>query len=39
MKKDGFLTSFWTINGKMFVKTSPSGDPVRIFCDYDFDNL
>ena len=39
MKKDGLLTSFWTIDGKIFVKTSPSGDPVRIFSDYDFDNL
>ena len=28
MKKDGLLTSFWTID-----------HPVRIFSDYDFDNL
>ena len=39
MKKDGLLTSFWTLDGKIFVKTSPSGDPVRIFSDYDLDNL
>ena len=39
MKKDGLLTSFWTIDGKIFVKTSPSGDPVRIFSYYDLDNL
>ena len=39
MEKDGLLTSFWTIDGKIFVKTSPSGDPVRIFSDYDLDNL
>ena len=38
-KKDELLTRFWTIDGKIFVKTSPSGDPVRIFSDYDFDNL
>lgn len=28
MKRDGLLTSFWTIDGKIFVKTSPSRDPV-----------
>ena len=39
MKKDGLLTRFWTIDGKIFDKTSPSGDPVRIFSDSDFDNL
>ena len=39
MKKDGLLTSFWTIDGKIFVKTSPNGDPVRIFSFYDLDNL
>ena len=33
------MTSFWTIDGKIFVKTSPSGDPVRIFSDYDLDDL
>ena len=39
MKKDGLLTSFWTIDGKIFVKRSPSCDPVRIFSCYDLDNL
>ena len=39
MKRDGLLTSFWTIDGKIFLKTSPSGNPVRIFSDYDLDNL
>ena len=39
MKKGGLLTSFWTINGKIFVKTLPSGDPVRILSDYNLDNL
>ncbi|XP_068720522.1 uncharacterized protein [Montipora capricornis] len=39
MKKDRLLTSFWTMDGKIFVKTSPSGNPVRIFSDYDLDNL
>ena len=39
MKKDRLLTSFWTMDGKIFVKTSPSGNPVRIFSDYDLDNF
>ena len=39
MKRDGLLTSFWTIDGKIFVKTSPSGNPVRIFSEYDLDEL
>ena len=39
MKRDGLLTSFWTIDGKLFVKTSPSGVPVRIFNNYDLDEL
>ena len=39
MKRDGLLTSFWTIDGKIFLKTSPSVNPVRIFSDYDLDNL
>ena len=39
MKRDCLLTSFWTIDGKIFVKISPSGDPVRIFSDYDLDDL
>jgi len=37
MKRDRLLTSFWTIDGKIFVKTSPS--PVRIFSDYDLEEL
>ena len=39
MKKDGLLLSAWTIDGKVFVKTSPDGTPVRIFCDTDLDEL
>ena len=39
MKRDGLLMSFWTIDGKIFLKTSPSGNPVRIFSEYDLDNL
>ena len=32
MKKDNMITSTWTMDGKIFVKTSPSGTPVRIYC-------
>jgi len=39
MKRDRLLTSFWTIDGKIFVKTSPSGNPVRIFSSSDLDEL
>ena len=39
MKKDNMITSTWTMDGKIFVKTSPSGAPVRIHCDEDFDDL
>ena len=39
MKRDGLLLSAWTIDGKVFVKTSPDGAPVRIFCDADLDEL
>jgi len=31
--------SVWTMDGKVFVKTSPEGSPIRIFCDEDLDNL
>jgi len=39
MKKDGLLLSAWTIDGKVFVKTSPDGTHVRLFCDADLDEL
>ena len=39
MKIDDLLLSAWTIDGKVFVKTSPDGAPVRIFCHADLDEL
>ena len=30
-RKDGLLLSVWTIDGNIFVKTSPEGTPIRIF--------
>ena len=39
MRKEGLVLSVWTMDGKVFVKTSPSGAPVRIYCVEDLDNL
>ena len=38
-RRDGTLLSVWTMDGKMFVKTSPDGRPIRIFSEVDLDNL
>ena len=39
MRKDELIQSVWTLDGKVFVKTSPDGSPVRIFCLEDLDDL
>lgn len=39
MKADGLLSSVWTVDGKVFVKTSPSGNPVRIYSEDHLDEL
>lgn len=36
MKRDNLIFSFWTLDGNVYVKTSPEGRPVRI---YDTSNL
>ena len=38
-RRNNELLSVWTMDGKVFVKTSPEGSPIRIFCDEDLDNL
>ena len=38
-RRDGTLFSVWTLDGKIFVKTSPDGSPIRIFSEEDLDNL
>ena len=38
-KKDGLLLGVWTIDGKVFVKTSPDGSPIRINYESDLNNL
>ena len=39
MRKDGMIHSVWSLDGKLFVKTSPSGTPIRIYCEDDLNNL
>ena len=36
---DGLLFSVWTHDGKIFVKTSPDGRPIRIYDHSDLDSL
>ena len=38
-RKDGLLTSAWSMDGKTFVKTSPDGRPIRIYEKTDLENL
>jgi len=39
MKKDQIIISAWTMDGKLFVKTSPDGKPVRVYCERDLEEL
>ena len=39
LKKDRMIQSVWTLDGKIFVKTSPEGSPISIYCEDDLDNL
>ena len=38
-RKDGLVISAWSLDGKIFVKTSPSGAPIRIYEKEDLENL
>ena len=38
-RKDGLLTTAWSMDGKIFVKTSPEGRPIRIYEKTDLENL
>ena len=38
-RTDGCITSVWTMDGKVSVKTSPDGNPTRIFSENDLDAL
>ena len=39
MRRDSLLVSAWSIEGKIFVKTSPEGSPIRIYCEDDLNVL
>ena len=39
LKKHNQLLSAWTLDGKIFVKTSPEGKPIRIYCEDDLQSL
>lgn len=38
-RREGTILSTWTIDGKIFIKTSPDGNPVRIYSEDDLDDL
>ena len=38
-RKDGLVKSVWTLDGKIFLKASPEGAPIRIYSNEDLDNL
>ena len=38
-KKDNMIIIAWTIDGKLFVKTTPDGTPMRIYSEEDLQDL
>ena len=38
-KKEGTIQTAWSLDGKLYVKTSPNGTPTRIYCEEDLNNL
>ena len=38
-RQEGTLFSVWTLDGKIYIKTTPDGSPVRIFSEGDLDHL
>ena len=38
-RREGTLFSVWTMDGNIFVTTSPDGTPIRIFSEEDLGNL
>ena len=39
MRRDGLLLSVWTLDGKVYVRTSPEGRPIKISELEDLENL
>jgi len=38
-RRDGCIHNIWTMDGKLLVKTSPEGNPVKIFTKDDLQYL
>lgn len=38
-RRNGTIHNIWTLDGKIYVKTSPDGNPIRIFCVEDLDDI
>ena len=38
-RKDKILSSVWTLDGKIFVKTSSDEEPIRIQSEADLNNI
>ena len=38
-RKEGLLVSAWSMDGKIFIKTSPEGRPLRVYDKNDLENL
>ena len=38
-RRDGTLLNVLTLDGKVYVKTSPGGAPIKISCVKDLDNI
>ena len=38
-RKDNMVLSVWTMDGNIFVKTSPEGKPVKIYAKNDLEDL
>ena len=39
MRENGMLSSVWSMDGKIYVKTSPDGVAHRIYSQEDLNNL
>ena len=38
-KTDGSLSSVWSLDGKVYVKSTPEGSPVRILTEKDLNGI
>ena len=38
-RKDGSLSSVWSLDGKVYVKSTPEGSPIRILTEQDLNDI